>query len=219
MSVERIASTWGAGQPIASGVKEMDEGVEAAAVGFRFLLAFVFLAAAIPKLLSPADFALALRNYRLLPARLNERVANWLPRLELALALALLLGLAMRAAAGLALAALLTFVGSVAINLARGRRIECGCYSAASPRTIGWWLVGRDVVLALGALLVLLGAPQQTLAVSALWSDGTSKLGDGDAVAVGVLAASVVLAELLVSEAIRVQRATRSLARHGEAPS
>lgn len=50
----------------------MDEGFEAAALGFRFIMAFVFLSAAIPKLLAPAHFALAVRNYRLLPPRLCD---------------------------------------------------------------------------------------------------------------------------------------------------
>ena len=192
----------------------MDEGFAAAALGFRFVLGFVFLSAAIPKLLAPADFALAVRNYRLLRPRLTEPVARWLPQLEFALALALLLGLATRPAAGLAAAALLIFAGAIAINLLRGREIDCGCYSAASPRTIGWWLVVRDLGLALSAALVLV-APPQTLALSSLWSDEAAHLGARDGVAVALLAASIVLAELLIGEALRVRRAARSLALHG----
>lgn len=195
----------------------MDEGFEAAALGFRFTLAFVFLSAAIPKLLAPADFALAVRNYRLLPPRLNEPVARWLPRLELALALALLAGVAIRAAAALALAALLVFAGAIAINLARGRQIDCGCHSAASPRAIGWWLVARDLVLAIAALLVLIAAPE-TLAVSKLWSDEAADLAIGDGVPIALLAASVVLVELLVGEALRVRRAVRSFALREASP-
>jgi putative oxidoreductase len=189
----------------------VDEGFEAAALGFRFVLALVFLSAAIPKLLAPADFALAVRNYRLLPPRLNAPVARWLPRLELALALALLAGVAIRAAAALALTALLVFAGAIAISLARGRQIDCGCHSAASPRAIGWWLVGRDLFLAIGALLILVAAPK-TLAVANLWSDPAAQLGVGDGVAIAVVAAIVVLVELLADEALRVKRAARSFA-------
>jgi putative oxidoreductase len=174
-------------------------------------LAFVFLSAAIPKLLAPTEFALAVRNYRLLPPRLNEPVARWLPRLELALALTLLAGVGLRAAAALTFAVLLAFAGAIAINLARGRQIDCGCFPAASPRTIGWPLVARDLFLAIGALLILLATPE-TLAPPNLWSDTAADPGASDGVAIAVVAAIVVLVELLADEALRVKRAARSFA-------
>jgi Methylamine utilisation protein MauE len=160
----------------------------------------------VPKLLAPADFALAVRNYRLLRPAIGERVAKWLPRLELVIAFALLLGIATKAAAGLAAAALVGFAAAVAVNLLRGRRIDCGCYSTASPRTIGWGLVLRDVLLAAAAVFVFV-APAETLTLAPIGSDGSTALALGDAMGVVVIAASLVLLELLVREALRVRRA------------
>jgi putative oxidoreductase len=175
----------------------------------------VFLSASIPKLLAPADFALAVRNYRLLPPRLNGPVATWLPRLELGLACALLLGLATKPAGGLAAAALLVFAGAITINLVRGRRIECGCFSTVSPRSIGWSLVLRDLLLVLLAIIVIAAAPQ-TFAVDALWSGHARPLGIGEGVAVVLIASSAVLVLLLFDEARRVRQAMHSLGSIGE---
>jgi hypothetical protein len=58
------------------------EWVDAAALVFRFGLAFLFLAAAVPKLLAPHEFERAVANYRLLPVSLVRPIAAWLPRLE-----------------------------------------------------------------------------------------------------------------------------------------
>jgi uncharacterized membrane protein YphA (DoxX/SURF4 family) len=189
----------------------VSESAEAVVLGARFVLGFVFLSASIPKLLASADFARAVRNYRLLPTRLNETVATWLPRIELTLAIGLLLGVAVPATAALAAVALVGFSGAVSINLARGRRIDCGCYSSVSPRAIGWSLVLRNLVLACLAVAMVI-APPYALSVSASWSDRTAELGAADGLAVAVVAATLVLVQLLVDEALRVRRATRSLA-------
>lgn len=128
-------------------------------LGIRLFLGLVFLASSLPKLAAPADLRRALRNYQLLPLRLVRPVATWLPRAELALALALLVGIATPLTATLAAAALLVFSGAVVINLARGRKIECGCFSGSSPREITWRLVLQDVILAGSAIGVAMGAP------------------------------------------------------------
>src|SRR5215211_7230933 len=112
----------------------MAGGVEAAALFLRFLLAFVFLTAALPKLFARDDFERALRNYELLPRRLVPTVAAWLPRVELACALALFAGFAITFVTAIAAGMLTVFAAAVAVNLARGRIIECGCYSSSAPR-------------------------------------------------------------------------------------
>ena len=128
-------------------------------LGIRFLLALVFLTASLPKLAAPNDFRRALRNYQLVPLRLVRPVATWLPRFELALAVALLVGVAAPITASLTATALLVFSAAVAFNLARGRKIECGCFSGSSPREITWRLVLQDVVLAASAIGVATEAP------------------------------------------------------------
>jgi uncharacterized membrane protein YphA (DoxX/SURF4 family) len=193
----------------------VNEGVEAITLSFRFGLAVVFLTASVPKLLARADFVRAVRNYRLLPERLSEPVATWLPRIELGLGLLLLMGVATTAASALAATAFVLFAAAVAINLVRGRRIECGCYSPVAPRTIGWGLVFRDLLLASLAIVVVI-APPQALAIEALWGDHTSSIRAEEGIALALVAATLVLAHLLVDEAVRVRRAIRSLAPSSE---
>jgi uncharacterized membrane protein YphA (DoxX/SURF4 family) len=196
----------------------VSEVAESLMLGCRFVLAFVLLSSSIPKLAAPAEFARAVRNYRLVPARVNREVAAWLPRLELALALTLLFGVVVRLAAAMAALAFVGFAVAVSINLARGRRIDCGCYSSVSPRAIGWVLVVRNLLLALLAVCLVL-LPPGALSVTALWSSQSAPLAVSDGVAVALIAAAVVVAQLLLDEVIRVRRAVASVGRRAGLPS
>lgn len=142
--------------------------VEAAATTGRFVLAFVFLSASLPKLVSRADFEEAVANYALLPSRLVPAVSSWLPRLELAAAVALFAGLALSAVGLLVAALLLVFSAAVAVNLLRGREIDCGCSHDVAPRRIGWRLVLVDVALAGIAVFVALRPAEAVAAQDAL---------------------------------------------------
>ena len=174
----------------------MDELSEAAALGFRFVLAFILLNASVSKLLAPVQFARAVRNYRLLPTRLNQPVAAWLPRVELGLALMLLLGVWTVIAAGVTAAMLVVFATAVAINLGRGREIDCGCLTAPSPRTIGWSLVGADLGLAAMAATVALLDPRVLVLLPLGPSE--SSLGSEEGLPVAMLAALLVLGYLVL---------------------
>ncbi|MHB1242468.1 MAG: MauE/DoxX family redox-associated membrane protein [Gaiellaceae bacterium] len=161
---------------------------EFAALTGRYGLAFVFLGASIPKLLARADFQAALANYRILPDRLVAPVAQWLPRIELTAAAALFAGV-FQTTVGLAVAALLlVFAGAVAVNIARGRQIDCGCSGFTARRTISWPAVARNVALAGVAV------------TAAIWSASGS-----DASAALVVGGSVVLANLVLGESRRLR--------------
>lgn len=167
--------------------------MELSLLGTRLFLGLIFLTSSLPKLAAPGDFRRALRNYQLLPLGLVRPVATWLPRVELALALALLVGIATPLMAMLTAAALLVFSGAVAINLARGRKIECGCFSGSSPREITWRLVLQDVVLAASAIAVAREAP-------AMWAGS-------DSFAVFFAAAFTLVVVQLATEWMRLRRA------------
>ena len=173
--------------------------MELSLLGIRFFLGLVFLTASLPKLAAPHDFRLALGNYRLLPFRLVRPVAAWLPRVELLLAVLLLSGVGVRGAASLAAAALLVFSTAVAITLARGRKIDCGCLSGSSPREITWRLVGRDAALAAAAVGVAASPPPA-------WPGR-------ETIAVLLAALFAVLIEQLLSEWFRMRRALSAVER------
>lgn len=178
----------------------------------RFVLGFVFLLASLSKLLAPDDFSRAVANYRLLPFRWGRVVAIWLPRLEFAVALCLLSGVLLPGAAAVAAALLLGFATAVAINLARGRRIECGCGGFATPRTIGPAFLLRNLLLAGGAAIAA-AWPLATLTVPGLSLATAAPVPVGDALAIVVASACAVTLTSVASEARRMYRAERALLR------
>ncbi|HET6330643.1 MAG TPA: MauE/DoxX family redox-associated membrane protein [Holophagaceae bacterium] len=122
-----------------------------------WLIGAVFLAAALPKIADPPGFAEALHAYRLLPDATLAPLALALPWLELLAALALLTGLARRSAALISLALLVVFMGALAINLARGNPVDCGCFGASPVvRSVAERLRSMRLDLARDALLTLL---------------------------------------------------------------
>lgn len=118
--------------------------------GISILVGVVFVSSATATALR-GDFERAVADYALLPPRLVRPLALALPSIELILGVLLFLGLGTPWAVPAAFALFIGFSVAMGLNLARGRRIPCGCgWSAA---TISWWAVTRN--LALGALLVL----------------------------------------------------------------
>lgn len=180
--------------------------IGAAALTGRYVLAFVLLTAAVPKLLSRSEFERAVANYALLPYALVTPVAAWLPRIELACALTLLLGIAVSPVAAVAGVLMLAFAVAVATNLLRGRRIDCGCYSSVAPRRIGWWLVAGDLVLAGIAVTVALGDPG---ILALVVPESSSSLSSGDGLALMMFAGVLVLGYLLLSSWLSLRSAIR----------
>lgn len=97
----------------------------------RLTLAGVFLAAAAPKLADPVGFATAIANYQAFPDASVNLIATLVPALELVGALALLTP--WRRGGALLLAGLLLgFTALLAVSLARGLDLSCGCFGASS---------------------------------------------------------------------------------------
>jgi uncharacterized membrane protein YphA (DoxX/SURF4 family) len=126
----------------------------------RLLLGFIFITSAMGKWRNLAQFRAGLADYRLLPGWAIRPAALALPPLELGLGLLLLAGLGLLLA-GLGAALVLgLFSGAIAINLVRGRRINCQCHGLLASRAIGWGLVLRNLaLLGLALSLALLPGP------------------------------------------------------------
>jgi len=107
----------------------------------RLILAAVFIAAALPKLAAPADFAVSVYRYQVLPAGAINLAALYLPWLELLAAAALFLPRWRDGAARILLALLLVFTAALGFNLARGLRLACGCFGAGGGAADGWNLL------------------------------------------------------------------------------
>ena len=121
----------------------------------RLILAAVFLAAAWPKLLDPDAFAVAVRNYRLLPDPLCGLLAIVLPGVELVAAIALFVPRTRPAAELLLSAMLIVFILAAGSALVRGFDISCGCFGTEHARRLSGMLLVQDLgLLVLAWLLV-----------------------------------------------------------------
>src|SRR3954462_7515014 len=126
--------------------------------GARILLGGVFLVAGVLKVPDPAAAVRAVRAYQLLPEPMVAPVAFGLPVVEIAVGLALLLGVFVRTAAVAAAVLLVVFLVGVGSAWARGLQIDCGCFGTggevAAGKTAYPLEVFRDGALLLAALLL-----------------------------------------------------------------
>ena len=95
--------------------------------GLQIAVGLVFVYSGAAKIFDLPGLADSLRNYRLLPEALIPALAIWLPWLELFAGLAVLTGYLRRGGALLLCALLGGFTLAVALSMARGIDITCGC--------------------------------------------------------------------------------------------
>ncbi|HZS75288.1 MAG TPA: MauE/DoxX family redox-associated membrane protein [Ktedonobacteraceae bacterium] len=95
------------------------------------LLGIIFLRSGIGKMFFWDSLPDTIAEYQLLPKSLVKPVAYILPFVELFSGIWLFTGMNLLFAAGLATILLFVFTIAIAINLARGRRIQCHCFGKA----------------------------------------------------------------------------------------
>lgn len=178
----------------------------AVAEASRFFLGTVFTLAALPKLSAPLEFEQAVRGYGLIPEATAKPVAVWLPRLELVTGAALFAGVASVFAAGLLLVCLIAFSAAIAVALARGREIDCGCFAPGSSSRITPASLLRNTSLALLAVVILVEYPAAAMTtVDFSVGDASSTL------ALMVVGTGIALAGLLIGAARRLRRTSELL--------
>lgn len=179
--------------------------LESLAFASRLILGGVFTSAGTRKLLHRSDFERAVLGYQLLPERIARQVAKALPSLETSSGVLLLVGAFQRQVAAGLLALLVIFSIGIAINLLRGRRIDCGCSGSTARRTIEWGSILRNLFLSLLALQLVL-MPSRALALDGLRWSSSSGLAFADVIPViGSVSVGFVLLQLL-SSALRLHK-------------
>ena len=150
------------------------------------------------KLAAFGVFAATLDDYRLVPRTLVRIVAGLVVCIELIIAFCLIVP-ATRSAALVASAVLLSiYAAAIAINLVRGRRhIDCGCMGPAGRQTLSGWLIARNLVVALIAVVSTVSITERTL----IWLDLIT-IGAG----VAVLALAYSSANYLIANAPELAR-------------
>lgn len=107
------------------------------------------------KVLYPADFALSVYRFHLLPDGLVNISAIYFQWLEVVCGLCLLLVPKFRVAAlWILLILLIAFTGAIGINLIRGTAFSCGCFSSApdAPPMDGMSIVRNLMLMTLVGL-------------------------------------------------------------------
>jgi uncharacterized membrane protein YphA (DoxX/SURF4 family) len=123
-------------------------------LALRLVLGFLFVFASIEKIAQPAEFAKAILNYHLLPIPLVNVFAIVLPWVELVAGFLLLSGLFTRGSSLLLTFLLSVFTLAIAINVARGLDISCGCFGTSVARRIGWSALAEDLLMLAGSLIL-----------------------------------------------------------------
>jgi len=140
----------------------------------RLLLGLLLVSVGIGKLIHPDRFRRGILDYKiLLPAlearfRISTILSFSIPVGELLAGLGLLSGFLLVPAIILTVVLFVTFSWAMILNLRRGRRdLACHCGGIIGNHIISWWLVGRNGLMMLG-LLFLLVTPFDTLTVGTL---------------------------------------------------
>jgi putative oxidoreductase len=107
---------------------------KAVLLAFRLIVGGVFVWAAVLKIRDPLGFAQNIANYRVV----GDAIAFWtalvLPWIELAAGAFLIVGLWRRTSALLISMMLAGFIVLVAVTVARGIDVDCGCFGSLSRR-------------------------------------------------------------------------------------
>lgn len=118
----------------------------------RLLLGGLFLYASLDKIFKPYHFAAAVQAYQLLPSSLVGMATVFIPWIEAVAAIALIIGFRPRSAVLVLSILMVVFLAAIAITMARGLNIDCGC-GLLVERPVGWLALLEDGLL----LLLLLG--------------------------------------------------------------
>ena len=122
----------------------------------RGILAAVFIFAALGKIGNPREFSDAVAAFRMLPITTVNIFAIILPWVELLVGLSMAFGTQLKQSALLSIILNIVFIIAAGSAMARGLDINCGCFTLSEAHSlVGWSLIGRDLLLILIAMRVL----------------------------------------------------------------
>ena len=124
----------------------------------RLVIGGMFVYASIHKIADPGQFAVAIRNYLIVPPEWSHLIALTLPWVEMGAGTFLILGIQTKPSALLTTGMLAVFLVAIVRAYATGLNIDCGCFSsgAASHGAIGIYHLVRDSLILLVSLFALL---------------------------------------------------------------
>ena len=130
----------------------------------RISFGLFFIYASLDKISQPAEFALAIRAYEIIPDNLSNLPAIFLPWVELLCGLLLLSGLYIQSTLRISIGLLLIFTVNILIALLRGLEIDCGCgVSISGVAKVSWKKLLENLCL---IILLILLSKQSTFTFS-----------------------------------------------------
>ncbi len=117
-------------------------------------LAAIFIYAAVLKIAEPAEFARAIKNYKMVPLALVNLMAVILPWWEISAGAAVLFPKWRKAAATILLGLGMIFAIAVLTAMIRGLDITCGCFGQHSARA-GLETLAVDLFIIVVSLVLL----------------------------------------------------------------
>jgi putative oxidoreductase len=123
-------------------------------LAIRVAIGAAFIYAGVIKIQDPSELAITVASFQILPNILISPLALTLPPFEIISGVLLAIGIWRRPAAlGIVLISGV-FLVAIAVALARGLTIDCGCFGTGTPSRAKMWLdLGRDILLLGGALI------------------------------------------------------------------
>lgn len=123
----------------------------------RILLATLFLSTGFDKLMKKEEHFVILKEYRIIPEKLNRLLGTIEIYIEVITGIMLLIGLFVKTFGLIAIFLLLTYSYAIGLNLYRGRKeISCGCGGIAGNHHLSWKLIFRNSILIIILLCVLI---------------------------------------------------------------
>ena len=119
----------------------------------RMVLAGVFIYSGYIKVQNTLQFAVAITGYQLVPENLVYPMAQYLPWIEIALGVAILIGWKIRFFSSAAAGLLVFFMVILTITYLRGIEANCGCFSMDDP--ISPMTIVRDSLILIPALYLV----------------------------------------------------------------
>jgi uncharacterized membrane protein YphA (DoxX/SURF4 family) len=122
----------------------------------KFCLGFVFVVASIGKIIDPQQFARDVYSYVLLPNAVVPLFAAIVPWIEFFAGILLMFDITPKSNSLIICGLLIAFIIAIAIDVARGIEISCGCFDFLFPEEkIGITTIIRDLILLIMGLIIL----------------------------------------------------------------
>ena len=120
----------------------------------RLIVGVTFIYAAYGKVLHPHAFAIAVREYQIIPVNFSNLFSLAVAWTEIVAGILLVVGLFTRQAAGALFLLLGMFLVALVIVTVRGMVIDCGCFSSEGGSQTGPLLILRNILMMAACVVI-----------------------------------------------------------------